>query len=544
MKAEARVAVITSCFRMPFLETTVALGSVGVSSIDFYWPPEPEDLDELRRRGVDLSHGQGPWHPIQDAEKISAWLQERLATAEEKVKSRLGLVALTTSFPSMCNPVSQSDKDTLRANAIKCLVTLLRVAEILHIPSVQMRAGRRFYFSDKEKSYVFDSDAASITRLVASLREIHKQYNDQFAHSPRPGVALEIEPGEGFTLRGLDQVRLLQRRIAQVGELQNWVGLNLDIGHCLILKRGSSISPNDFLVRKKGSVELVLPIFGAHISDHSVHHAADLPPGVFHRAADFDPWINFYFKRVPELLEAKPEARARLTEHVSVELEAIGYLHQVARAHRVVSWRVHEKVVKSEVTKPREVTACILFADLRKSTIATRRLERKGMKALVDFTNELYQIFVSRMRSAYRFARLDKFIGDAAMMILEGDAEETLPAALEIAGGIQQNAIVASMRKLDKNFGGVGIGMTFGKVALTEVGPSPFAVETALGSEVIAASRLCDLAPSGAIWVSRGFKLALQECLKRQGKPLPGKWKTVGKKSKDGTVYNGYEFRP
>ena len=453
MRTDRYVAVITSCFQTRLEDTLVMLGEIGVSAIDFYWSPHADDLAELRRDfELDLDHTNDQVEV--DVEIVRKWLRKTINEAENKAKMRFRVVSLTTSLPSISNPAGPS-----RAKAVQCLATLVRLAELLHVPSVQIRAGRRVHYirDSREGQIHYDGDAMGLSRLIASLQEIRTAYRKAFRRNPVAAVALEIEPGEGFLLRGVKQLQQIADKIADVEELRAWVGLNLDIGHCLILDRGRELQPSDLMKSSDSEEKLIMPILGAHISDHSVHHAADLPPGVFHRAEVFKTWLAFYFKRVPELLSKKHKRFAKSwTGHVSIELEAVGYIHQVARAHRVVSWMLAKTLENEE---PRIVTAAVVFADLRKSTMATASLQQVGIRNLVKFTSRVYTAFVEGIREIYPTARLDKFIGDAAMIVLEGKEEEVAEAAIKIAQAIHGGGgALAANPDMGDVFRGIGVG--------------------------------------------------------------------------------------
>jgi len=542
LNARGVISVITSCFNEPLEETATKLAEVGVGALDIYWPLHDSDQQSLAdyAQGEDVRSGRTL--ATIAPELIEAWLIKRLIQAEKLSHSRLNVVAMTTSFPA----ISELTDSLTKQDAVSSIVTLLKVGKLLGIRSLQIRAGRRVFTStDPAKGPIcFEPDPAAIKRLIGALADIFLEYGVRFdKEQPSVGLALEIEPGDGFILSDLTEVQSLAEMLSGNGYPEKhlprgWVGLNLDIGHCLILRndkrvcltgRGGKglcltdengtglcepksnaigLCPAEFKLGEK----LTLPIFGAHLSDHSVHHGADLTPGFFHKQDDFLTWLKFYLQEVPKLLKHTP-AEEYYSGHVSIELEAIGYIHHVARAHRVVNYilakeQIHRRQLPVSVT-----TACIIFADLRKSTDSTRRLEGQegGLMKLADFTRHLYDALIGESRLIAPDAKVDKFIGDAAMIVLEGDPETIIPKALRIAASIQRRVeekSFAEIYRLDPDFEGVGIGIGCGRVASGFIGPTSLQAETVLGLEVIEASRLADKSEAGSIYVTSNlFKL-------------------------------------
>ncbi len=521
------IAVITSCFNRRLARSAALLAEAGVHALDIYWPDMP-DIHELAQGLNPVAKLHGDQWELTNAPRILNWLMEQLAEAEDKVRTRIKVVSFTTSFPGISEPVGSPARQT----AIQSLVTLLRVAECLRLPCIQIRTGRRIYSYRgalrpvlQENDHYFDGDDEALNRLRQSLIDVANTYKEQFGSLPTSGIALELEPGQSFLLRSVEHLKRLSFKIndaIQRGYLtSDWVGLNLDIGHCLILKDGERkngdndegrMLPHEF----KDGEELILPIYGAHLSDHSLHHAADLAPGYFNPAESFDDYLWFYLEEVPKQYMGT-ERMKYYSGHVSIELEAVEYLHHVARAYRTINWRLFEIGDRKKVTlhptlqPPREVEACIIFADLRKSTAATCQLQREGgLKALVDFTNQLNEIFVRRMRAIEPQARLDKFIGDAAMIVLEGPAKQTVEQAMRIACSIIGEEISLTP-ELNEVFQGIGIGIGYGKIASGYIGPTAFQEETVLGTEVIFASRLSGIAEKGQILTSPAFYEAHQK---------------------------------
>jgi len=494
------VSVVTSCFESDLQETAIKLAEVGVSALDIYCGELPSSDWLMGRLQPDVP-GEADWPTL-----YGDWLLKEIQGAENRARTRLSIVSLTTSFPA----ISESAQAETREHAISCVFQLLQVAALLHLPCIQIRAGRRIYSStrpgDRKVPFLFDGEDEALLRVRASLIEVWQRYKGEEKRRgipAAPAVALEIEPGESFALRGmaqLDHFGSLVKDAVKEGHLPpHWVGLNLDVGHALIFDHGDPVKCKEFL---KGS-ELVLPIYGAHVSDHSLHHAADLPPGFFHTTDCFDDYLRFYLVDVPATLD--PEAKKYYSGHVSIELEAVKYLHHVTRAHRVINYRLSEIGQHPRQQNVRAAQACILFADLRHSTATTFEIQgNEGVLSLAQFTDALYRLLVSRVRQIEPRARLDKFIGDAAMIVIEGNPAEVAPAGMKIATAIL-GGVVAQASQLRKGFGGIGIGIGLGEVAAGFIGPPAFAEETVLGKEVIIAFRLSAAAGPGEILASPSF---------------------------------------
>jgi class 3 adenylate cyclase len=539
---KGRVAVITSCFEGTLAENAQKLAEIGINSLDIYWP-DMLDTSIFSRNSKMARHVDGQWE-LTDADAIFGWLNQQICQAEDEARTRLRIVSMTTSYPSiseMSRSAVGSQAGALpdsQGMAVNSIVTLLKVAERLRLPCIQVRAGRRIF---KEKGTLkYNRDDPALQRLLQSLIEIYRQYHSDGKGKLKPGkpkvaLALELEPGESFLLRSLEHINRLSDKIQRSvhdGELpRDWVGLNLDIGHCLILKDGERVLPTEFPVENR----LILPIYGAHISDHSIHHAADLAPGFFNKVTTFDDYLKFYLKQVPGYYPQGSAMADYYSGHISLELEAVGYLHHVARAHRTVNWRLFDLDLHPRQRDPEPTKACVIFADLRDSTEATCEFDNsKEWAELIEFTNKLNEIFLKRVREIEPHARLDKFIGDAVMIVLQGPMREMAQAALDIAVEIQSE-INKQFRHLHPSFQGVGIGIGGGDMVAGFIGPRAFEEETVLGREVIFASRLSGEAKSTQTLVSPSFLMNYYgiEDLKKIPKAQRRLWRHVpAKKSK------------
>jgi class 3 adenylate cyclase len=519
---KGRVAVITSCFNHTFKETAVRLAELGIRELDVYWP-NLKDTAFFETHRPPLGRLVGDQWELTDADAIFGWLKQELAAAEDEARTRLRIVSFTTSYPSI-SEVSNSINQQIGINqqidaqsvAVTSIATLLKVAEKFRLPNIQLRAGRRLFKSTFDDGDHLAYNRDELERLKQSLIQIYQAYHPTLKGHPKVAIALELEPGEGFLLRSMEYVRSLRNDLYGMYDREelpkHWVGLNLDMGHCLILNNGNRINPEEF---EDGLTHLLLPIYGAHISDHSIHHAADLAPGFFNSVRSFDDYLTFYLNKVPHYYKPGSVQAKYYSGHISLELEAVEYLHHVARAHRTINWRLFDLGSKLNLElhprqqKPQETEACVIFADLRGSTELTCAIQGTdpdnfNFDGLVEFTNQINNICLQNVREIEPQARLDKFIGDAVMIVLEGPMTEMANASIRIARKIQTE-IQNQAPDILRGFRGVGIGISGGKMVRGYIGPKAFEEETVLGREVIFASRLSGVASPGQILTTPSF---------------------------------------
>jgi hypothetical protein len=206
---------------------------------------------------------------------------------------------------------------------------------------------------------------------------------------PPVTLALEIEHGSGYLLNSLgayrrvrqEYDRLVEERVSlletcrerddclrtfqQFGTIANptvanWcqlrslygscIGLNVDVGHMFLIGArpwdvSSFVWQGESICRWKTARDrtptvveanpeplpahdLTREVVHYHVSDHRGVHYADLPPGCYHAARDFEPWLRqaYAVAQMDRWREALPDhyplVHPNLTRHVAIELEA------------------------------------------------------------------------------------------------------------------------------------------------------------------------------------------------------------------------------
>ena len=152
----------------------------------------------------------------------------------------------------------------------------------------------------------------------------------------------------------------------------------------------------------------------------------------------------------------------------------------------------------------REVT--ILFVDLRGYTAL---LERIGPEEMVVLLNECFTRMVDLV---LRYnGTLNKYTGDGFMVVygapvaFPDDSERAARTALEI------REEMARFNRRNKQDLGLGIGICRGAVLAGNIGALRRMEYTVIGPKVNLASRLCDRARAGQIWVDRQVYEAVKE---------------------------------
>ena len=156
----------------------------------------------------------------------------------------------------------------------------------------------------------FEALAKSVSELDKIIDRIFPG-SDPKQESSRPIMAFEVEPGAGKLLNGenLDRLQPLLRSFPGFG-------LNLDIGHMLILR----VDPDELL----GS-SLADRIAHAHISDNANSHFADLRIGAYHEREVFGQWLS-------ALANHFQQCKGLFQGCVSIEMEACGSVDMVQDA--------------------------------------------------------------------------------------------------------------------------------------------------------------------------------------------------------------------
>lgn len=168
----------------------------------------------------------------------------------------------------------------------------------------------------------------------------------------------------------------------------------------------------------------------------------------------------------------------------------------------------------------------ILFADIRNFTSL---LQYFKLQQLRSFLNDFFTRFSTRVFE--NRGTLDKFMGDAALVIFGAPAPHDAPeqAAVATAISILQDFEALRSRWFPSDQGfeqiGLGIGISCGEMFIGNVGSSIRLDYTVIGSEVNIAQRLASNTQGDAILITEPIRRALSETVmikKTESKKLRG----------------------
>ncbi|HWB05289.1 MAG TPA: hypothetical protein VG796_19810 [Verrucomicrobiales bacterium] len=175
-----------------------------------------------------------------------------------------------------------------------------------------------------------DQALQSLLQTLLDARERAKFRSEQKG-GPQVTFALELEPGDYYTLNGQKSVeRLLELLDNEYKVLQSNTGLNLDVPHWGFLCDEPAMAA--FAARP----DIIQRIVHMHLSDHFRGHFCDLPAGYFRAWNDhaWRPWMAL----LPDLMDGEKQKK-RVSDGlpcfsgvVSCELEAARSMSQVVRA--------------------------------------------------------------------------------------------------------------------------------------------------------------------------------------------------------------------
>jgi adenylate cyclase len=164
----------------------------------------------------------------------------------------------------------------------------------------------------------------------------------------------------------------------------------------------------------------------------------------------------------------------------------------------------------------------VLFADIRDFTSISEKL---SPEKTVQFLNKLLNIMVENV---FKFkGTLDKFIGDAIMVIYGAPVEDEKHALKAVSSAIE---MIENLKKFP-GIGNIGIGINTGPMVIGNIGSEKRLEYTVIGDAVNLASRLENMAKPGEILLGEETYLKVKEEIKCEfagsvsikGKELPQK---------------------
>lgn len=252
--------------------------------------------------------------------------------------------ALATFFPEIS---SFNDSDAEKAG--KALVGAIKLATTLKAKVVEFVVGRSVERCHKTPigydgtrlrcDYINMSNPEErIKRVVEVLRDVVVKNAPEVLKPGCVKLAAEIEPGYSFILNSHDNVNHFVAELADK-RLLDGVGLNLDIGHALILSELEEGSGRTKITPETAKTWRH-QIFHAHISDNIGFHYRDLVPGQYHYLvagndeSDFRKWI--------ELCAMCSEESKNFTGYLALELEACSRIQWIQRSLLRLGYIVRE----------------------------------------------------------------------------------------------------------------------------------------------------------------------------------------------------------
>lgn len=174
----------------------------------------------------------------------------------------------------------------------------------------------------------------------------------------------------------------------------------------------------------------------------------------------------------------------------------------------------------------------IMFADIRGFTPVSERLQPETVLQLLNgYLVEMTKVIHGRG------GRVNKFIGDGILAVFDpahgglewNDAQRACLAALEMQTAFKGIAEAWGYYLPDGMTVGLGIGIHTGEVVEGRLGSTEKMEFAVIGDTVNTSSRVCGLAPAGAVWASYDttsnlksyFTLTEMEPLSLKGKALP-----------------------
>jgi class 3 adenylate cyclase len=221
----------------------------------------------------------------------------------------------------------------------------------------------------------------------------------------------------------------------------------------------------------------------------------------------------------------------RLGEHFNRMVGVLGQAERLERAYGLyVSRPVAERIraQHGEGLLPVSLReASVLFADIRGFTQLS---ERRSPEVVVDVLNRYFDRVVSLVNAHQGY--LNKFIGDAVVVVFNGPIDQPDHAARAVKFGIALQEMVAEMNRggaFPEVAGGIGIGVGIatGPMVCGNIGGGGQFEYTVIGDTVNLSARLTARAGAGEVWINAEAARWLPEGIPAQPlEPIRVKGKT------------------
>ena len=159
--------------------------------------------------------------------------------------------------------------------------------------------------------------------------------------------------------------------------------------------------------------------------------------------------------------------------------------------------------------------ASVFFADIRGFTSMSERLAPDAMVALL---NRYFERVVARVDEHEGY--LNKFIGDAVVVVFNGPVEQPTHAEMATRCAVALQQLVAKMNAEgafpEVDALNIGVGVSSGPMVCGNVGSIKQMEYTVIGDTVNLAARLTSHAGAGEVWISERTAKALPETIARE----------------------------
>lgn len=313
-REELGVSVLTSCLNHDIRSFLEEMGSQNISNIDLYCFGD-QDLDRIApdwaEKGVTKTIAELPM------EQLEAATKGVIKQYESDNSREVNVVAVATYMPDLSS--HDLEKQDVCIEALRKMVELCARLESNYLELV---VGTKY--TSRTRDDVVNVDRykrrEKQQRIFESLTKVAKLAFEKHVH-----LCLEFEPGAGYILNSAEEGLKLFDMLKQMdSDLYSTVGLNIDIGHMLIM----DIKPHVLApVQDK--------IYHSHISGNANSHFADLIPGTFHTLSTkaegncFSCWLAF--------LRRLCATSKHFSGWTAIELEASDNREWVFSAHRRVT---------------------------------------------------------------------------------------------------------------------------------------------------------------------------------------------------------------
>ena len=177
-------------------------------------------------------------------------------------------------------------------------------------------------------------------------------------------------------------------------------------------------------------------------------------------------------------------------EHLQERAEMMRFLPD--HTQKMIARVLEGGAKKIDLDEGREVDVAVLETDIRGFTSLSERLTPKDTIALVN-----RYISVQAERILEYGGSIDKYMGDAVLVVFEGD--DAAKRALQCAQNILQE--VKSMNEAVDSPVWIGAGLSYGPVVMGNMGCEARMEHTIIGTTVNLAARLCSAARPGEVVV-------------------------------------------